>query len=178
MDLVGYQDFKWGMPRSTVESILKKQKVEIVSSDGDEIVIQSRIDLDGFPPSVDIKKGFVFLDNLLGQVSLSYKNRMIVKSYSVGGIFPKFRDQLEKKYGKCDQVDTTTLTDDIMSWGSYTWTFRSGDITLFLHEFSESSEYKTNEHMIGLETLSINYSKKGFYQEMKRAREKKTSREF
>jgi hypothetical protein len=171
---VGYQDFRWGMSRKTVESILKKQKIEIKSSDADEIVIQSRIGLDGYPSSVEIDKGFVFLNNVLGRVQLRYRNAIV--PYNISKLYAQFRNQLEKKYGKCDR--DSTAHDEKITIGFSTWKFKSGDIIVNFFELPESSEFKSDAVVRTLECILVFYDRKHFDEDLKRERVKKTSREF
>ena len=126
-ELSGYQEFKWGMSRMDVESVLRKNNVLIKSSTKKEITVNAMIELEEYPCSVNVKKSFVFSNNSLYLVvleCLSSSNN----HYRADSIFSQFLRQLKNKYGNPDS--DTSSGDDYMLFRTAHWKFTKGYIMM------------------------------------------------
>jgi hypothetical protein len=154
--------------------MLKKQKAEIASSDEKHILIKSQLEFYGSLHPVDIEKSFIFRNNALGCVQLIYHHG--TDPDDITKLQLKFREQLEKKYGKCDSDSTTS--DENTTSGFLSWEFKSGTIYFTYHEVLESSSWRSVPISRLLDGIRLYYYKKGFDAEISREREKKISKEF
>ncbi|MDP1675733.1 MAG: hypothetical protein Q8L88_02615 [Bacteroidota bacterium] len=167
-DLLGYQEFTWGSSRNTVESILKKQKSKIISSKKSEIEIESKIEINDFPSSINVTKRFFFVNNAFANVVVMYNKSISITRTK--RIYDNFFSQLNKKYGVADQ-------DSIIDKGTVlvrfsVWKFKSGHILLRSIELSEDSALKE------IENVSIVYANKDLTEKEEKDREKKILNEF
>lgn len=176
VSLSGYQEFKWGMSRTTVESILHRNGASIASSNSKEITVKSTIEFEGLLYSIDIDKSFMFLNNSLGKVVLSYHQNPYYHK-PLDSIYSRFHSQIRNKYGK-PYYDTLT-TDYKMNLRLTIWRLQGGGIDLTSLEFPESSEYHDKEEIKAVvEGITLIYSKTGFESEIERDKKKRTAKEF
>jgi len=68
IDLPGYQEFIWGMSNKAVVTLLRNSGATIKSIRKERIIINSKIELEEYPSSVNITKVFNFSNNSLYSV--------------------------------------------------------------------------------------------------------------
>ena len=173
-DLPGYQDFKWGMSMKTVFSMLMSQKASIKEKKDEEIITDSKIELDGFPPSIDIEKSFIFLNGKLGEVMLRYHNPQSL--VPIDSIYVRIDLQLRNKYG--DSSEDTTMANERVTAQYSSWKFPKGFITLYSVALVESSDSGFNELAKVVEMVTIIYGRKGIDQELDALKKKRTEKQF
>lgn len=171
VDLSGYQDFRWGMSRKSVESILKSKKEEISHKDEDNITVQSTLQLDGFPPSIQVEKSFAFLNNALGEITLTYKKSLL--PFNTDSIYARLHRSLVLKYGQ-SHSDTLVADDDVLLRFSR-WDFSKGFVVIRSVQFPETSRAKSFDLP---EFIFVHYGRKGFEQELERAKKKRALEQF
>jgi hypothetical protein len=172
-DLQGYQDFRFGEARPTVESRLKKAKAIITETNQTEIKVQSRLNLDNvffFP--ISLEKSFSFHQGKLWNVTLRYQALPLLST--TDSVSVAFLRQLHGKYGHA-QIDTT-MEDEMIPSRFVRWDFPSGYIVFVSLRFTESVTTKLPG--VTKDLVAVSYSHRGISERIELEKREKTAREF
>ncbi len=174
----GYQNFKWGQSRKSVETELKKQGIKYKNDVNaewatDQIVVNQEIEI--YP----VEKKYSFVDGKLYAVYIFFYSN---KQSWIEGAFEFFLKQLYQKYGEW-KTDTTFTFSSRERWRMISWEFKSSFINA-TQRFDESNMQSSFARVLYFSpSLSELYDKKQAKAELLRQKADslarvKTSRQF
>jgi hypothetical protein len=161
------------MSKNVVRTILIKNGSEIISDDNNEIKVESSIELETFPPSINVTKTYLFLDDKLGGVAIFYKHKL---ASSLKKVLTQLHSMLEFKYGK-PQEDTTVI-DKKSILGVSIWKFNNANIHIKYLEIPKSSSLYKDDDLRSLQFISIVYNTNNYAAEMIKRKKYKRENEF
>ncbi len=171
--LDGYQEFKWGMPRSTVESILRRNNASVSFYNKFVIEEDSKIELRGLSHPTSIKRIFLFLNDSLERVSLDYYRHSFLDA-TLDTVYSMFYVELHNEYGH-PLLDTMTIDERTkVRWMN--WQFQAGNVQLRSAEWVKLSSDPSLKQLF--DRVTLEYSKKGIEGNITRNKEYQTAKRF